>query len=156
MGVCFITISILLSAGSFVSVPSTDKLIIIENNDLLFGRVINLKEVINTLRKQVMEDAKWAMEQQPVTVTAQSSPRSSGDKHDFFSEGDYWWPDPRSVDSPYVQKDGMTNPDNFTAHRHAMIRLSRIIGALASAYKINHDEKFVKQALLHCAAWFVK
>jgi hypothetical protein len=68
------------------------------------------EEVTNTLRKQVMEEAGWALQQQPVTVTAESSPRSAGGKHDFFSEGDYWWPNPVSADSPYIQKDGMTNP----------------------------------------------
>ena len=49
----------------------------------------------------------------------------------------------------------MTNPDNFVAHRQAMIRFSKIIGALASAYKITHDEKYSQQALKHCRAWFV-
>ena len=112
-------------------------------------------EVEEILRKQVMEKAEWALQQQPVTVTAQSSPRSAGGKHDFFSEGDYWWPNPVSVDSPYIQKDGMTNPDNFVAHRHAMIRLSQIVGALASAYKLTSDEKYVQHALKHCMAWFV-
>ncbi|MFX5793639.1 alginate lyase family protein, partial [Acinetobacter baumannii] len=73
------------------------------------------------------------MQEQPITVTAQSSPRSAGGKHDFFSEGDYWWPNPASVDSPYIQKDGMTNPENFTAHRQAIIRFSRIVGSLAAA-----------------------
>lgn len=110
--------------------------------------------VENTLKEQVMKEAAWAMTQQPVTVTAQSSPRSAGTKHDFFSEGDYWWPNPASADSPYVQRDGMTNPDNFVAHRQAMIRFSRIIGALASAYKITGDRRYVVQALLHCKAWF--
>ena len=112
-------------------------------------------EITATLRKQVLEEAAWALQQGPVTVTAQTSSRSAGGKHDFFSEGDYWWPNPKSVDSPYVQKDGMTNPDNFVAHRHAMIRLSKIVGALASAYKITGDEKYVVQALRHCKAWFV-
>jgi hypothetical protein len=87
------------------------------------------KEVKETLKKQVITDATWAMQQEPVTVTANSSPRSAGSKHDFYSEGDYWWPDPKSIDSPYVQRDGLTNPDNFIAHRLAMIRFSRIIGA---------------------------
>jgi len=113
------------------------------------------KEVKETLKKQVITDATWAMQQEPVTVTANSSPRSAGSKHDFYSEGDYWWPDPKSIDSPYVQRDGLTNPDNFIAHRLVMIRFSRIIGALASAYKITGDEKYAKQALLHCNAWFV-
>lgn len=113
------------------------------------------KEVTETLRSHVLDEAAWAMQQEPVTVTAQTSPRSAGGKHDFFSEGDYWWPNPKSVDSPYIQKDGMSNPDNFVAHRLAMIRLSRIVGALASAYKITGDRKYVAQALKHCYAWFV-
>ena len=111
-------------------------------------------DVKNILRQQIMKDAAWALAQLPVTVTAASSPRSAGGKHDFFSEGDYWWPNPASADSPYIQKDGMTNPDNFVAHRHAMIRLSRIMGALASAYKITGDKKYVQHAMIHCNAWF--
>jgi hypothetical protein len=113
------------------------------------------EEVINVLRKQIMEEADWALQQQPVTVTAQTSPRTAGGKHDFFSEGDYWWPNPVSADSPYIQRDGMTNPENFTAHRLAMIRFSRIVGALASAYQLTGDKKYVIHALKHCKAWFV-
>jgi len=113
------------------------------------------KEITETLRSQIMQEAEWAMQQEPITVTAETSPRSAGGKHDFFSEGDYWWPNPASADSPYIQRDGMTNPDNFVAHRHAMIRFSKIVGALASAYKLTGDEKYVQQALKHCKAWFV-
>jgi len=113
------------------------------------------RQIIETLRAQVMKEAQWALQQEPVTVTAERSPRSAGGKHDFFSEGDYWWPNPASVDSPYIQRDGITNPQNFVAHRKAMIRFSRIVGALASAYKLTGDEKYVQQALKHCKAWFV-
>lgn len=112
------------------------------------------KEVQRVLKEQVLKEAAWAMQQQPVTVTAETCERSAGDKHDFYSEGDYWWPDPKSPDSPYIQKDGMTNPANFTAHRLAMIRFSRIMGALASAWRITGDEKYVKHALIHVRAWF--
>jgi hypothetical protein len=112
------------------------------------------EDVEKVLRKEVMEQATWALTQEPVTVTSHIAERSTGSKHDFFSEGDYWWPNPVSPDSPYIQKDGMTNPGNFVAHRHSMIRLSRIIGALASAYKITRDEKYVFHALKHCNAWF--
>lgn len=112
-------------------------------------------QITAVLRKQIMQEAAWAMQQEPVTVTAAASPRSAGGKHDFYSEGDYWWPNPVSVDSPYIQKDGMTNPDNFVAHRHAMIRFSKIVGALASAYKLTGDKRYVQQAMKHCIAWFV-
>lgn len=108
-----------------------------------------------TLKKNILAEAALALKQQPVTVTAQSCPRSAGGIHDFYSEGDYWWPDPKNPSGPFIQKDGLTNPENFTAHRLAMIRFSRIIGALASAYKITGDKKYVQQALLHMEAWFI-
>jgi hypothetical protein len=111
--------------------------------------------VIKTLRPLVMKEASAAMKEAPVTVTASHSPRSAGGRHDFFSEGDYWWPNPVSADSPYIQKDGQTNPANFTAHRLAMIRFSRIMGALGSAYILTGDNKYVTQALRHARAWFV-
>lgn len=108
-----------------------------------------------TLKKNILAEAAWALKQQPVTVTAQSCPRSAGGIHDFYSEGDYWWPDPKNPSGPFIQKDGLTNPENFTAHRLAMIRFSRIIGALASAYQITGDKKYVQQAMLHMEAWFI-
>lgn len=113
------------------------------------------REVTETLRGKILSDAAWALTQEPVTVTAQSSSRSAGGKHDFFSEGDYWWPNPVSADSPFIQKDGMTNPENFVAHRLAMIRFSRIMGALASAYRLTGNNDYVKHALKHCTAWFI-
>src|SRR5687767_5267812 len=94
------------------------------------------KAAMTVLKAQSLSEAAQALKEQPVTVTASVCPRSAGGKHDFYSEGDYWWPDPANPEGPYIQRDGQTNPDNFVAHRHAMIRLSRIVGALASAYII--------------------
>lgn len=113
------------------------------------------EQAVLTLKNNVFAQAAWAMQQQPITVTAASSPRSAGGIHDFYSEGDYWWPDPAHPGGPYVQRDGMTNPDNFVAHRLAMIRFSKIIGALASAYKLTGDKKYARQAMVHLQAWFI-
>jgi len=113
------------------------------------------KAAEKVLKKQILREAAWAMQQQPVTVTASFCERSAGGKHDFFSEADYFWPDPKNPDGPYINRDGLTNPDNFVEHRKAMIRFSRIIGALASAYKITGDAKYVKQAVVHLKAWFI-
>lgn len=107
------------------------------------------------LKKQILAEADWAMKQAPITVTAEQSPRSAGGLHDFFSEADYFWPNPVNPDGPYINRDGETNPNNFVAHRKAMIRFSQVIGALASAYQLTQDEKYVKQALVHLKAWFV-
>ena len=113
------------------------------------------KEVAEVLEEQLAAEAVWALEQEPITVTASIASRSAGTKHDFYSEGDYWWPDPMNPEGPYIRKDGMTNPENFVAHRKAMIRFSRIIGALASAYLVSGDQKYIVHAARHLKAWFV-
>ncbi len=109
----------------------------------------------SVLEGQILEEAEWALEQQPRTVTAFQCLRSEGDIHDFYSEGDYWWPDPENPEGPYIRRDGQTNPENFVEHRKAMIRFSRVVGAAASAYLITSDLKYVNHALSHLKAWFV-
>src|ERR1017187_1232557 len=106
-------------------------------------------------RTRVLRAANKYLGEAPVTVTAAGSPRSAGGKHDFFSEGDYWWPDPGNPKGPYIQRDGMTNPDNFVEHRRAMIRLSLAVPALAAAYKITKVRKYADHAAAHLRAWFV-
>jgi hypothetical protein len=105
-------------------------------------------------RARVLNAADRYLNEKPVTVTASPSPRSAGGSHDFFSEGDYWWPDPQNPGGPYIQRDGMTNPDNFVEHRKALMRLSVQVPALAAAWKITHDARFAKHAALHLRAWF--
>ena len=111
--------------------------------------------LVETERGRVMRAADRYLAEPPVTVTAASSPRSADGRHDFFSEGDYWWPDPQNPDGPYIQRDGMTNPDNFVEHRRAMIRLSLIVPALAAAYKITRQRKYSDHAARHLRAWFI-
>jgi len=112
------------------------------------------RQVVKLIGTEIIARADKVLYEKPVTITSFSCDRSAGGIHDFYSEGDYWWPDPENPDGPYVQRDGMTNPGNFTEHRKVMIRLSQITGLLASAYKITGDEKYVNQAFLHLSAWF--
>ncbi|MBT8056472.1 MAG: alginate lyase family protein [Gammaproteobacteria bacterium] len=105
--------------------------------------------------KRILEKAGRYLDEAPVTVTAARSSRSAGGPHDFYSEGDYWWPDPEDPDGPYVRRDGLTNPDNFVAHRRAMVRLSDIVGTLASAWLLTGEAKYAMQAGGHLRAWFV-
>jgi hypothetical protein len=106
-------------------------------------------------RKRVLAAATGYLRERPITVTASSSARSAGGKHDFFSEGDYWWPDPENPNGPYIQRDGMSNPDNFVDHRRYLMRLSVQVPALAAAWKITKEQRFVAHAADHLNAWFV-
>ena len=106
-------------------------------------------------RGRVLKAANGYLEGAPLTITAAASPRSAGGRHDFFSEADYWWPDPANPGGPYIQRDGMTNPDNFVEHRRAMVRLSLHVPALAAAWKITGERRYADHAARHLRAWFV-
>jgi hypothetical protein len=105
-------------------------------------------------REREISAADRMLDEEPITVTASHCPRSAGGKHDFFSEADYFWPDPAHPDGPYVEKDGLTNPENFVEHRRALIRFSIHVATLASAWRITGDPKYARATLKHFHAWF--
>jgi len=107
-------------------------------------------------RQRVLAQAQSFLAEKPGTVTEFTCPRSKGGPHDFYSEGDYWWPDPSKPDGlPYIQRDGQTNPANFVEHRRVMVRMSIHVGALAAAYRLTGDEAYAAKAAGHLRAWFV-
>lgn len=112
----------------------------------------NLAEVE---RPRVLHAARNYLKQKPVPITSFSSPRSVGGKHDYFSEGDYWWPDPKDPSGPYIQRDGMSNPDNFIAHRHALIQLGVQVPALTAAWLLTSDKRYADHAAQHLRSWFL-
>ena len=106
-------------------------------------------------RARVVAAANRYLSAKVVTVTASHSARSAGGTHDYFSEGDYWWPDPANPGGPYIQKDGLSNPDNFDDHRRALMRLSVQMPALVAAWTVTHDRRYAEQAERHARAWFI-
>ena len=104
---------------------------------------------------RVVRAAEKYLSEKPVTITASHSPRSTGGVHDYFSEGDYWWPDPANPGGPYIQRDGMSNPDNFNDHRRALMRLSVQVPALAAAWVITKDKRYARHGAAHLRAWFL-
>ena len=98
-------------------------------------------------RDRILKAADAALEQEPVTITAFRAKLSDGGPNDFYSNGDYWWPNPNTTNGlPYVQRDGETNPQNFIAHRQILRQLSDAVAALGAAYKITGDDKYVKKS----------
>ena len=106
-------------------------------------------------RGRVLREADGYLAAAPVTITASHSARSPGGLHDFFSEGDYWWPDPKNPSGPYIRRDGFSNPANFVAHREAMLRLSLIVPTLTAAWLLTKQAKYAEHAAAHLRAWFL-
>jgi hypothetical protein len=117
--------------------------------------LITVQEIAHIDRERILRAANEYLTQAPITITASSSPRSQGGKHDYFSEGDYWWPDPKNPGGPYIRRDGYSNPANFNDHREALIRLSLHVPALVAAWMITHDKRHAEHAALHLRAWFL-
>lgn len=114
-----------------------------------------VEEKISTLlKKETIIRAENALMLSPITVTASRCERSAGGAHDFYSEGDYWWPNPENPEGPYIRRDGQSNPDNFADHRLAMIRMSQLVGDLTSAYLLTGDTRYTDAALVHIRTWF--
>lgn len=123
--------------------------------DLKVPSEIMLRETVEAEKSRVIKLAGQYWDELPLSVTAYTCERSAGGAHDFYSEGDYWWPDPNDPGGPYIRKDGLSNPDNFSRHRLAMIRMSRIVGTMASAYLVTGEESYVRKAMDHLRVWFI-
>jgi len=134
-----ILVIVLASASATLKVETTD----------LGGKVVK------ALKDTEIARAKAFLISNPVTVTDAYCERSAGSRHDFYSEGDYWWPDPENPGGAYQQRDGQSNPDNFTDHRYAMLRLSEVTATLTSAWLVTKDQIYADKALEHLNAWFV-
>lgn len=106
-------------------------------------------------RDRILRLADHWLPEAPETLTSFPSPRSPGGPHDFFSEADYFWPDPANPAGPYKEIDGRSNPDNFQLHRRAMLRLSQAVPALTAAFLLTRRPDYARAASAHLLAWFV-
>ena len=106
-------------------------------------------------RNRILSAAQRYLLLPPVTITSFVSAKSPGGLHDFYSQADYFWPNPADPNGPYVNRDGQSNPDNFNDHRKAMISLSVQVPALTAAWLLTSDHRFGQHAADHLRAWFV-
>lgn len=111
--------------------------------------------VAETDRQRILKAAAKYVLQAPVTITAFPARRSAGGLHDFYSQADYFWPNPNDTNGPYINRDGQSNPENFDEHRKAMVRLSIQMPALTAAWLVTGERRYGLKACEHLRAWFV-
>lgn len=99
-------------------------------------------------RQWILEKAEAALKMPPLHITDAKAHNSAGGIHDYYSNADYWWPNPDTVDGfPYVQRDGQTNPDNFNQHRFMLRRTRTNLCYLAAAYRITGEKRYAEHGL---------
>ena len=100
--------------------------------------------------------ASAALQLKPPAVTDHIATNSAGGPHDFYSQGDYYWPNPTNANGlPYIGRDGESNPDNFSHHRMAMRDMKDAVAALAAAYALTGDNKYVPKAAEFLRVFFL-
>jgi hypothetical protein len=98
-------------------------------------------------RARILRLADDALKLKPPAITDSRATNSQGGPHDFYSNGDYYWPNPATSNGlPYIGRDGESNPANFNDHRMAMRNMKDAVAALAAAYAITGDDKYVPKA----------
>lgn len=112
------------------------------------------EQIVADFEDRIIEKAEEYLKKEPVTVTASVSERSAGGPHDFYSEGDYWHPDPNNPDGPFIRRDGVRFEGRFEDDRLAMRRLAEITPVLTSAWVLTGEQKYADHALEHMNAWF--
>ncbi|MGC1783120.1 MAG: alginate lyase family protein [Acidobacteriaceae bacterium] len=110
--------------------------------------------VARTDRKRILKAAAVYVTLPIRTITSFPSSRSPGGLHDYFSEADYFWPNPKNPDGPYINRDGQSNPANFNGHRNAMIALSIQMPVLTAAWLLTGNRRYGRHACEHLRAWF--
>ena len=106
-------------------------------------------------RRRLLPQAETLLAAESRTIAAIAAPRSPAGPQDYYSEGDYWWPDPANPGGPYIRRDGRSNPDKFDGHRDALIAFGRTVPALAALWDLTGEPRFAEAAMRHLAAWFV-
>ena len=111
--------------------------------------------VSRTDRARTLRLADHYLPLAPETITSFKAERSPGSPHDFYSEADYFWPDPANPSGPYKEIDGRTNPGNFLDHRRAMLAMAMAMPALTAAWLLTKKPAYAERAAQHLRAWFV-
>ena len=89
-------------------------------------------------------------------ITDVKAPFAYADKQDFCSEGDYWWPNPKTPNGlPYLRRDGESNPFAFAAHRLLLRAMRTDVALLAQAYQIYAVPAYAEKACRILREFFV-
>lgn len=160
---CYVILSCFCFASFASEIAKEDKSegylsdLLLLDSSLLLQSKLNQKNFATDLT-ELIEQAKKALIMQTVTVTQNETVAVSGDPHDYFSVGPYWWPDPKKKDGlPWINRDGQVNqsmrgPDSDAKLFQKLMKAIRVLGL---AYYFTEQQKYAEKAQQLLQVWFL-
>src|SRR6185295_4722945 len=96
----------------------------------------------------VRQNAGTARNSGPWSVTAERPENVTAGPNDYYSEGPYWWPDPKNPKGPYIRKDGERNPARFMGNRTDLGNMCTAVLALGMGGYFLGDKRCAEHASL--------
>jgi hypothetical protein len=103
----------------------------------------------------VRRNADDALKAGPWSVTTHRPENVSAGPNDYYSEGPYWWPDPKNPTGPYMRKDGERNPARFMGNRKDLGDMCSAVLALGMGGFLLRDKACGDHAAKVLDTWFV-
>ncbi|WP_114195790.1 alginate lyase family protein [Edaphovirga cremea] len=108
--------------------------------------------------RRLLSEADKLRTQPPESVVHKKLRPVSGDAHDYYSLGTYWWPNPRRPNGlPYVRRDGHTNPQsqNDDTDTGRVVRMCERCLTLGLAYYFTGERRYGVAAAEQIRCWFL-
>lgn len=104
-----------------------------------------------TLQSAVAKEKKrgpWSvMDHRPTDVPVPAN--------EYYSEGPYWWPDPKNPSGPYIRRDGVVNPNRYDKNRKDIGEMSTNVLTLGMGAYFLDDGDAAKRAAVILRTWFL-
>ena len=112
------------------------------------GRPAERVQQLRALAAKELKNGPWS-------ITAHRPENSKFDPHDYFSEGPYFWPDPKNPTGPYIRHDGKRNPDRFVHNHNDLGAMATCVLTLGAATYFLADDRATHRASEILETWFV-
>lgn len=101
-------------------------------------------------------EATRLLDAEPLSVMMKEKTPASGDKHDYMSQARYYWPDPAKPHGlPYINRDGISNPELNKLDRNRLGATANRVTTLALAWYFSGEERYAQKATELLRVWFL-
>jgi hypothetical protein len=142
------------SASALLTLPATaapdDRLILVTA-----AQARRMRQDAGPAAEAVRANTDAALAAGPWSVTTHRPKDVTAGPNDYYSEGPYWWPDPKNPGGPYIRKDGRRNPDRFVGNRNDLGNMCTAVLALGMGGFLLGDRRCGEHAAMVLSTWFV-